>query len=82
MKKNRKKLIFVFLVLIIFAIILKQNIRKIVNNEEILKQIYGEPIGEDGTINNSYFGIEINGKNAKDTLDGINKALEYANKKI
>ena len=81
MKKNRKKLIFIFLILIIFAIILKQNIRKIVNNEEILKQIYGEPIGEDGTINNSYFGIEINGKNAKDTLDGINKALEYANKK-
>lgn len=82
MRRNRKKLIFIFLVLIIFAIILKPNIRKIVSNEEILKQIYGEPIGEDGTINNSYFGIEINGKNAKDTLDGINKVLEYANKKI
>ncbi len=81
MKRNRKKLIFIFLVLIIFAAILKQNIRKIVNDEEILKQIYGEPIGEDGTINNSYFGIEINGKNAKDTLTGINQAIAYASKK-
>lgn len=42
--------------------------------------MYGDPIAEDGTINNTYFGIEIDGNDAKKTLVGINKAIEYASK--
>lgn len=53
---------------------------KIISNEKLLKKMYGDPIAEDGTINNTYFGIEIDGNDAKKTLVGINKAIEYASK--
>lgn len=80
MKKNKIKFIFGVLIVIILIIMLKPNIRKVVSNEALLKRIYGEPISEDGMINNAYFGIEIEGRDAKSTLEGINKALEYASK--
>lgn len=77
--KRKNIIIWIFIILIITVeIILLLNIRKITNNNEMLKMMYGEPIKEDGTINNAYFGINANGERAKDTLVGINDAIKYA----
>ncbi len=77
--KHKKILVVILFILIVtigtFVIV---NSRKIINNEVVLKKMHGEPIKEDGTINNNYFGINSNGKNAKDTLIGINNAIKYA----
>ena len=47
--------------------------RKLLNNEYILRKLYGNPIGEDGTINNEYFGMSANFNYQKglETLEGI-----------
>lgn len=80
MNKKKSKFIFTCLILLILLVILGMHESKIIRNEKLLKKIYGEPIAEDGTINNAYFGIEIDGRDAKKTLVGINKAIEYASK--
>lgn len=80
MNKKKSKFIFVCIILLILLAILWMYESKIISNEKLLKKMYGEPIAEDGTINNAYFGIEIDGNDAKKTLAGINKAIEYASK--
>ena len=80
MNKKKSKFIFVCIILLILLAILWMYESKIISNEKLLKKMYGEPIAEDGTINNAYFGIEIDGRDAKKTLVGINKAIEYASK--
>lgn len=80
MSKKKNKFIFACLILLIVLVILWIHESKIISNEKLLKRIYGEPISEDGMINNAYFGIEIEGRDAKATLEGINKAIEYASK--
>ena len=80
MNKKKSKFIFACLILLILLVILWMYESKIINNEKLLKKMYGEPIAEDGKINNAYFGIEIDGRDAKKTLVGINKAIEYASK--
>lgn len=80
MSKKKNKFIFACLILLIVLVILWIHESKIISNEKLLKKMYGDPIAEDGTINNTYFGIEIDGNDAKKTLVGINKAIEYASK--
>lgn len=78
--KNKFRILTVFIVLIILFIIIyifkSENITKFIGEMRI-KQ-YGEPIADDGTINNNYFSIYADGTNEKDTTEGINRAIEYA----
>ena len=80
--KGKKSYAILFLILLILLFILSietGDIAKI--DKKILKQFVGEAIAQDGTINNAYFGINNEGKYAKNTTNGINDAIEYASKK-
>lgn len=46
--------------------------------ENIKLRQYGEPIGNDGLINNEYFAISLSNDNPKKNTKGINAAIEYA----
>ena len=78
---NKKMSILIVLIIVIILIILsfmwRTNIKEIIEKVQI--QNYGEPISENGEINNAYFKINSEGKNAKETTKGINNAIEYAN---
>ena len=77
MKKYIKYLILIVFILIVCILIYNQNnILETITNNKI--SMYGDPILEDGTINNSYFNISNNGKNALETTKGINNAIQYA----
>ena len=86
MKKKRKRIIDygIIIVLIILLLIIAfstnvVNIQKI--SENVRRQLYGDPIDlETGLINNDYFGISSDGKNAEETTKGLNEAIEYASK--
>ena len=82
MRKTKKILFFTVIACLVILFITLYS-RKLLNNEYILRKLYGNPIGEDGTINNEYFGIKCgaNNINAKNNLNGINKAIEYASNK-
>ena len=55
-----------------------ETIKKI--DYDVRKSMYGEPINiENGMINNEFFDIRKDGTNAKQTTDGINEAIKYAN---
>ena len=80
-KIKAKNTILIFILLVLFVIIyFALNNRNILENEKILKQMYGNPISSDGVINNNYFNISPKGERPKETLEGINKAIEYADK--
>lgn len=81
--RHKKKIIFFLLILLllifaIFVLVRNDVIENVYYN--VLKQFYGEPFAEDGMINNSFFGIKLDGTNADATTKGINKAIEYASK--
>lgn len=80
---KRKKLmffiVFLILILIVFYIIFRNGIIQELYYST-LKKFVGEPISNDGTINNSFFGINSDGTSATKTTKGINKAIEYASK--
>ncbi len=82
MLRKNKKLIFLLLILIILFIIFYINSTGFNYKNvylESAKGMNGEPIDkETGLINNRYFNINAQGKNAKETTEGINKAIEYA----
>ena len=83
MKKKRKLLIGLSIIVgILICIFLLSHNEKIQNiREDTRKLLYGEPIElSTGMINNQYFGISSEGKNATQTTKGINNAVEYANK--
>ena len=40
---------------------------------------YGEPISEDGMINNDFFEIKSDGTNPIETRRGLSNAIKYAN---
>lgn len=78
----RKKII-----IIIIIIVFVSTICFIINRENevnelyyyIKKQFYGEPINlETGLINNNFFQISKEGKDATKTRKGINEAIKYA----
>ena len=72
------KLLLTFIALLIIFFFGRECVVKIDEYYKIQK--YGEPISEDGTINNEYFAIDLNEQNAEKITEGINKAIEYANK--
>lgn len=82
MKKYKKILSFIiFIILLLLAVLLfyiifSDNVKLAINNTYI--KLYGEPISDDGVINNKFFNINNEGKNAKATTKGINNAIEYA----
>ena len=83
MRRRKRKVIIVFVIIILLLItcicIGIKNIREFTNNTNILSAIYGDPIDlNTGIINNEYFNISSNGKNAKDTTEGLCEAIEYA----
>lgn len=86
MKKTKVKMkkIITFIIgifLILFIIIFIVNKRYIVNIKDFFyEKMQGEPISEDGEINNKYFNISDDYENPKETLQGINEAIEYAGK--
>jgi len=70
--------VLLLIVLIMFGII---NLLKAQEYIKTNLQKYEKPIDlETGIINNEYFNINSNGKNAQKTTDGINKAIKYAQK--
>ena len=71
-------LILTLLMIIIYSIS-SGDIVKIID-KDMLKSFVGDPIESDGTINNLYFGINEEGKYAKNTTEGINQAILYAKK--
>ena len=81
--KKTKKIMFCTVIVCLVILFMTLYSRKLLNTEYILIKLYGNPIGEDGTINNEYFGIKCgeNNINAKINLNGINKAIEYASNK-
>lgn len=82
--KKKRKLLFAFVMIagILLCIFLLSHNEKIQNiRENTRKLLYGDPIElSTGIVNNQYFGISSEGKNATQTTEGINKAIEYANK--
>lgn len=79
MKKTKKIILLVIFLFISIIVYLKFKEPYIKEYKEYIKiQKYGNPIAEDGTINNSYFDINADG--AKDTTSEINNAIKYANK--
>lgn len=83
MLKRKKLLILILIVLILFyglyLFCLKRGQIKIGSNKEFLKYSE-EAIDQNGIINNKYFNINSNAENPKETVEGINNALTYANK--
>lgn len=79
MKVFKKLLIMLLLIgiVILFFGIFHDEIKISINDVYI--KLYGEPISEDGIINNKFFNINKYGKSAKNTTEGINKAIKYAN---
>ena len=78
-KKIKKSIIFLSLAFLICFIIIdsqKSIINMNLNDIEKQEQI----INENGLINNEYFNISSDGKNAKQTTSGINEAINYASK--
>lgn len=72
--------VFVFIFICINAIMNIKIFNKNTIKETMLKAIVGNPIDLDtGLINNEYFSINSNGKNASKTTKGINDAIKYAN---
>lgn len=82
--KTKKVLILVCLLLVIILVILLLNNKNIIMNSisnNLIRMMNEEPINkETGLINNTFFNINSQGKNAEETTKGINKAIEYANK--
>lgn len=83
MKIKKRKIVilsFIFIIIALLVIAVSTNIINIQQiNENVRKSLYGEPIDlSTGIINNEYFNISSNGTNAKNTTDGLNKAIEYA----
>ena len=83
MKRKRRKIILAFIIIILLLVVCIGtgiiDIRKITNNMNILSAIHGDPINLDtGIINNEYFNISSNGQDAKNTTEGLCKAIEYA----
>lgn len=84
MKKNNfrfRKYVICIIIIIFILLIVAYNKR----NEINLKNLIGEkleekPIFENGEINNEYFRIYDNYENPRETLEGINNAIEYAAK--
>ena len=81
----RKKFKIVFLILIsVFLLIIFEYIfmkTDLIENVINIEKLSEEPIDlSTGIINNDYFGISSNGKNATETTEGINSAIEYAYK--
>lgn len=76
----RNKIILIVLIFIAFFWLLSIFSDQInIFWDKINIQLYGEPISNEGIINNKYFGIDNEGKNAPKTTQGINDAIEYAN---
>lgn len=76
---KHKKIILIILILIFFFLLLMVFSGQImIIWDKINIRLYGEPINTEGIINNKYFGINNEGKDAKKTTQGINNALEYA----
>lgn len=79
---KKKMIIFATLIFIFVILILIMSNSKffeeVYYNAKI--KLYGIPISEDGTINNSFFSIKSDGTDADATTKGINEAIEYAKK--
>ena len=76
-----RKYVICIIIIIFILLIVAYNKR----NEINLKNLIGEkleekPIFENGEINNEYFRIYDNYENPRETLEGINNAIEYAAK--
>ena len=81
MRKNKNKIIlFVIFLIALFLVMIKFNIKQNIDSIMLKVKIdmYGDPISEDETINNCFFKIDSSGN--LETKEGINEAIEYANK--
>ncbi len=81
--KNKKIIMFSILIIIFIVIYYMYTHISEINDLtiSIKQQLYGEPINiQTGEINNQFFNINSEGKNAKSTTNGINNAIEYAYK--
>ena len=78
----KKKIgILIIIIALVCFIVLWNNREKIIELENNIKsEIYGEPIYEDGTINNKFWGIESNGTKPIETRRGLSNAIDYASK--
>lgn len=78
-KKLLISIILIISIIIIFFILKNETIQRI--DYDIKKRLYGDPIDtQSGLINNEFFFINSEGKNAQQTTKGINEAIIYANK--
>lgn len=79
--KRKIVILFCLIILIILFIFIYCNMSYVKYIPYSIRQkLYGEPINkETGMINNQFFNINSEGKNAKSTTSGINEAIEYAN---
>lgn len=79
-KRFRKKIAFIIgIICLLILMIFMSNKRYMSNlNTFVAEKMQEEPILEDGEINNKYFGIYNDYRNPKETLQGINEAIEYA----
>ncbi len=81
MKRKINISIFLLIIFVIFIIIISNYDRIQHLIEEVIYKSYEEPINKNTLIiNNSYFGINSNGENEKETTEGINNVIEYASK--
>ena len=74
--KNKKIIMFSILIIIFIVIYYMYTHISEINDLtiSIKQQLYGEPINiQTGEINNQFFNINSEGKNAKSTTNGINK---------
>lgn len=75
-KLKNKKGFFIFLMVLLFLLISHNEIIKV--SEKIRVELYGEPISNDGKINNNYFNIDSSGN--RECAKEINTAIKYAYK--
>lgn len=81
MKKTKIVIICIVVFAILMLLVLNMNNRTIEMAENIRKSLYGNPIiteGNTNLINNKYFSISSDAKEAENTRVGINEAIEYA----
>lgn len=79
MNKKIKTIILIFIIFLGIFILFNNKSQIIEFRNEIKKKLYGNPIDiNTGIINNMYFEINSNGKNANKTTRGICEAIEYA----
>lgn len=70
---------FILIITMLLTLVLFYNFSRVIAYPDVKIKLHGNPIDiETGIINNKYFGITTNKKDASNNIKGFNEAIEYA----